>query len=186
MHLYCSIKIRSSDPKANENWQGQEQSSEIWNEMGFQYLHLYTLGFQHYSNITDPEQNYSLYFVLQFLCLSLCKFASVCGQKLKAYTHYLYQGCQRLLAKRWIPLTRNVPLSLYITAPLPTVVRTGSEAESTDILIPLFHSADWSAFIEKHVHNNPTRPLPHLFAMKELISVTQIWRPILNLLKIAF
>lgn len=86
---YKNTKFNTKANEINENWQGQEQSSEIWNKMGFRYL--YTLGFLKNSNFADPEQqnqDHSLYFVLQFLCLSLCKFASVGRQKLKPYTHY--------------------------------------------------------------------------------------------------
>lgn len=121
--------------------------------------------------------------ILKLICLSLRKFVSV--GKDQSHTHYFPEGCQRLcndeshlLHYIFVSVWHN-SASLWCENRTRSRINCPAHTFLPEHELVRFH---W----EKHFHNDLTRLLPHLFAMKELISVTQIWRPILNLLKIAF
>lgn len=103
---------------------------------------------------TLQTQKNKIKIILHILFFNFCVCLHVnllqWADKNWSHIHIFKKGCHCLLAEQWIPLTCNIPLSLYITTLLPAV-RTGSEAESTDILISFLHSEHWSAFIERNI-----------------------------------
>lgn len=182
--------MQNSDLKTNKisaSWQWQEQSSETWSKVALGTLTLYLRCPWKFQRLNNKNTTYE-HFILQHL--TLFKSVRVGSQKLKQPRNTLFPGYQWgyqwSSAKPWHQLTGSSPCLCTMQLHLLQWPEQQDYDQNHHPRFFLWRCMLVSSAWEKHPHNSPTRLPSHLFVMKELISVTQIWRPTLNLLKIAF